>query len=326
MKLRTEINSLKSSIKIEHQSSILLVGSCFAENIGRLLSSHKFKALSNPMGIAFNPVSLSNNLQRYSNFRGNEFIDDGDIHFNYQLHSKFNSTDKTKSLKEANQALKQQKEFLKDTDCIFITLGTAWVYELNKTREIVNNCHKQDSKKFTKRLLSVKEIKQSLVNLLLFLNRISKKDLQVVFTVSPIRHIKDGIRENQISKSVLHVAINELSQEFANCNYFPAYEIMLDDLRDYRFYKSDLIHPNETAISYIWEKFSETYLSEKTKSMNLKVQGFNSSIAHKAFNSESAQHQSFLKKLIQQLIDFQNQEKINFQEEIQQLEAQLLSQ
>lgn len=325
MKLRTEISVEKANKEIDHQSNILFVGSCFSENIGSKLSDCKFNTLINPLGISYNPISVSNLLEKYSIFREEEFIENDGLFFNYQLHSKFNSIHKEEAITIANNALKQQKDFLKESSVIFISYGSALVHEIVKTREIANNCHKQSKSNFRKRLLSLSEINGSIKNTIDYLNRISKKEIQIVFTVSPIRHTKEGIHENQLSKSILQLAIYEICEEFKNCSYFPSYEIMLDDLRDYRFYESDLIHPNKVAIEYIWEKFSATYFSEKTKSLNSKIQGFNSSIAHRPFNLESAQHQQFLRKLIQQLADFQNQEKIDFRTAIIELKAQLLS-
>ena len=325
MKLRTEISIEKSAFQIDHQSNILLVGSCFSQNIGQVLKNQKFKTLINPLGISYNPISISNLIQRYSNYRENEFLENDDLFFNYQLHSKFNSTQIKASLSKANQSLKNQKEFLKTSQIVFISYGTAWVHELADSREITNNCHKQVKNKFRKRLLSVNEIKAAIKNTVAYLNRISKKEIQIVFTVSPIRHVKDGIRENQISKSTLQLAIHEICIDYSNCTYFPSYEIMLDDLRDYRFYESDLIHPNKVAIDYIWEKFADAYFSEKTNSLNKLIQGFNASIAHRPFNPESLQHQFFIKKLIQQLKQLNEDEKIECQVEINQLETQLIS-
>jgi hypothetical protein len=325
MKLRTEISLGKSAFEVNHESKILLIGSCFSENIGNLLKSQKFETLINPLGISYNPISVSNLLERYSNFRDNEFIEGDGYFFNFQLHSKFNSVQKKTAISKSNKALKQQKEFLKESDTVFISYGSAWVHELTKTQETVNNCHKQPKRNFRRRLLSVKEINKSIKNTIAYLNRISKKEIHIVFTVSPIRHTKDGIHENQLSKSTLQLAIHEVCQEHNNCSYFPSYEIMMDDLRDYRFYEPDLIHPNKVAIEYIWEKISEAYFSKTTKSLNSKIQGFKASVTHRPFNIESDQHQTFLKKLIQQLSDFQNQEKIYFQEEIESLEKQLIS-
>lgn len=320
MKLRTEIPISKSKVEINHDSQILLLGSCFTENIGEKLKQHKFNILANPLGITYNPVSLSQLLMKKEHFKEEDFESAKDIHFSYSLHSGFNSLSKSDVIESANKVLKLQQDFLKNCDTIFISLGTAWVFELKDSNSIVNNCHKQKADLFTKRLLSIQEIYTSLSNVIESFD----KDLNIVFTISPIRHIKDGMHENQLSKSSLLLAVQQLCDRFNNCSYFPSYEIMLDDLRDYRFYKADLIHPNELAIQYIWEKFSAYFFSEKTKSLNSKIQGFNSSITHKPFNAKSEQHQVFLQKLIQQLNDFQNQYSIDYTTEINSLRSQLL--
>lgn len=322
MNFRTQIEAIKSDWRIDHNEGIFLSGSCFAENIGKLLLQRKFKALINPLGISYNPISIHNLMyaraEEYKNFQEKE-----GTYFHYQLHSQFNQNSKSKLKEKINQAVKTQDKQLEDTSTIIFSYGTANVHELISTNEIINNCHKQVASLFKKRTLRQEEIVDSFQKNKLKLQDKYGKEFQFILTVSPVRHLKEGFRENLISKSILHLAVNQIVKENSNCIYFPSYEIMMDDLRDYRFYKDDLLHPNEFAVNYIWEKFEASFCSEKTKQLNDKIIGFNQSINHKAFQPKSTKHIAFLNSLKQQLIDFQAKTQIDFNEEITALESEI---
>ncbi|KAA3645171.1 MAG: hypothetical protein DWP98_11690 [Bacteroidetes bacterium] len=326
MKLRTEIPSTKSDFDIDHFGPILLLGSCFAENIGKKMDANKFKTLINPLGISYNPVSLSQLILREEVFNVGEFGFSNELYFNYKLHSEFSAIELDTAIKNANTALYKQHDFLKTCKVVFISLGTAWVHELTSSRQLVNNCHKQEAALFHKRLLAIDEITIALSNAIKHINSKTRHQVQIVFTVSPIRHLKDGFHENQLSKSTLQMAVNEVCKAHENCTYFPSYEILIDDLRDYRFYEADMVHPNKLAIEYIWEKLAEVYFSEKTKKLNKLIQGFNASIAHRPFNLETTKHQDFIKNMIQHISLFQEKEKIDFNLELIELKSKLLSQ
>ncbi len=296
MKLSTEVSIPKSDISIAHQNSILLIGSCFTENISTKLTDNKFDVTVNPNGIIFNPISVVNSLKRIFNkqlYTEKELKEHNQKWFSFEHHSSFSSFDKNECLTQINNSLTEANKDIKKTKTIFITFGSAWVYEF-ETVGIVANCQKIPNKQFTKRLLTVKEI-------LTAFEAIKKKlkDYGVVFTVSPVRHSKDGLHENNLSKSTLHLAINNLVEQNKNYSYFPAYELVVDELRDYRFYKDDLVHPTDLAVNYVWEKFSATYFNEATQNLIGEIQKVKTAANHKPFNFDSEDHQKFIAKQIE---------------------------
>ena len=292
MKLSTQVSIPKSRTTISHQNPILLIGSCFSQNIGNKLIDHKFDVHVNPHGIIFNPISVVNSLKRIADheaYTAEELQQYDNKWFSFNHHSSFSSFDKTQCLKGISTALTEAHNHLQKTKTIFITLGSAWVYEYEDIG-IVANCHKIPNKNFSKRLLSVEEILNAFESI--------QADLEcynVVFTVSPVRHSKDGLHENNLSKSTLHLAINNLVEQHPNCTYFPAYELVIDELRDYRFYKDDLVHPTNFAVNYVWAKFSDCYLNESTIALNTAIQKIKAAVHHKPFNFNSEAHQTFIK-------------------------------
>ena len=317
---RTIVQSNAANFSLSHKDSFLLMGSCFSENIGSKLHKLKFNTLTNPLGICYNPVSIHQLLQSKKTI---DLLEKEGIFFSHDLHSALNAQSKV----EAEEKYKRQKSLLNkhlsQKGVLIITYGTAWVHELKETGKIVNNCQKQPSALFNKRLLSKEEIVQSFNRLKNSLSTEIEQQ-QIIFTVSPVRHVKDGFHENQLSKSVLHLAIDQICKESTNCSYFSSYEIMIDDLRDYRFYEDDLLHPNQQAVNYIWQKFSETYFTEATQKVNEKVNGINHSLQHKAFFPKSEQHQKFLRKLIQQMEETGEKHSLDFSEEISRLKEQVV--
>lgn len=328
MKLRTEFQPPASKVKIDIKKPLLFLGSCFAENIGNLLVQRKFNCLINPFGISYNPISLFNQLTYDSNeinqLKLNIQEKDG-IHFHFDLHSDFNALIPEASFKKIEDAFQLQVNQLNNKPQTFLSLGTAWVHELKENNQIANNCHKQPSTLFKKRLLAVEEIVSSFDNLNLKLTEKYNETFEFVFTVSPVRHLKDGFRENQLSKSTLHLAVETILQKHSNTAYFPAYELLQDDLRDYRFYAEDLVHPSSEAVKYIWSKFKESHLNSETTDLVSQIDTILSQLNHKAFQPQSEKHQQFLSNLLQKLEILQREKQIDFQSEIEQVKSQLLS-
>lgn len=282
----------KSNVNLSHQEAILLLGSCFTENIGTKLIQSKFNVNINPFGIIYNPISIANSLTRIIKkqlYTVQELSEHQQKWFSFDHHGSFSSFNQHECLAKINNEISFAHQHLQETKTIIITLGTAWVYENIENKKLVANCHKIPAKNFTKRLLTVDEIVQLFLALANTL-----KNINFVFTVSPVRHISDGLHKNNISKSVLHLAIHELTKNLTNCHYFGAYEMVIDELRDYRFFKEDMIHPTPQAINYVWEKFVDTYFANETKNLILKIDKILSATQHKPFNFDSEAHQKFI--------------------------------
>lgn len=312
MNLHTDIPIIPQEPTIGYHSDVLLLGSCFSENIGARFEYFKFKTLINPFGILFHPKAIENFLWMVS--QQEEYTED-DLFFHneqwhcFDAHSRLSAENKMQVVTDLNSALDQTYTTLKKVTHVVITLGTSWVYRLKAMDMIVANCHKVAASEFHKELLSIEAIQQCIENSIALIRSVNPKTT-IVFTVSPVRHIKDGMVENTRSKShlltALHHSINEKKQVF----YFPSYELMMDELRDYRFYKGDMIHPNDTAVQYIWERFQKTWISEATIPTMKKVEEIQKGLRHKAFHPEGNAHQTFLdtleakKKKIQEEFSF----------------------
>jgi hypothetical protein len=297
MEFLTPFHISKSNISIDFQSYIFTIGSCFAENIGETLFNNKFNCFINPLGILFHPLAIERNLDTIIK---NKNLDEKDIifHNNQYLslhtHSSINKINKEDFIKNYNSLQLKGHLFLKNATHIIITYGTSWVYEYLKTNEIVANCHKIPATEFKKKILDIDEIMKSIENSIQILQEFNP-NIQIIFTISPVRHLKDGFMENTLSKSHLVAALHKIIKSYSKiCTIFPAYEIMMDELRDYRFYKNDYLHPNELAIQYIWEKFSNLYFSENTKITLKKVIQINKDLNHIPFDIFSESHQKFL--------------------------------
>lgn len=314
MNFRTQIPLQKVRNQIDYNSNISLVGSCFSENISKKLSYYKFKKFSNPFGILFNPVAIEKLITNAINekqYSENDIFKLNERWHCFDAHSDLSSSDKNELLENLNTAVKLTNKELTEASHIIITLGTSWVYRFIKTDAIVGNCHKVPQKKFLKELLSVEEIFASLDNIVTLIKSVNAT-VNIIFTVSPVRHLKDGFVENSQSKAHLLAAIHQIVNPKNQVFYFPSYEIMLDDLRDYRFYNSDMVHPNETAVNYIWELFKHVWISENTTSVMKEVEIIQKGLAHKAFNPESKQHQQFLEDLHLKISTLKEQFNIDF--------------
>lgn len=318
----TPIKIPQSNFKISHKNEVFLIGSCFSQNINKKLKETKFKVALNSFGTIYNPISIADNLNRLlkvKHYDGNDIYNYKDEKLvNFSNQSSSHKIDESAFLMKENDKLAADILALNQSNTIILTFGTAWVYEWKETNQIVANCHKIPNTFFSKRLLTVAEIVAKYEALL---NQLTAKN--IVFTVSPVRHAKGGLHENNLSKSTLHLAINELVNKFKNCHYFPAYEIVIDELRDYRFYKEDMVHPTDQAINYVWEKFRETYFDENTIQLIEEIIKIKNAAAHKPFNYESTEHQFFIKKQLETINYLKSKYPfLNFEEEKNQLSQQ----
>jgi hypothetical protein len=279
--------TLTPSPLIDHRTRIITAGSCFADNIGQKLSENKFTVLANPLGVTYNPHSVhAGFLMREAD--ESMYVESQGMWKHFDFHSRFSEVEKPKLAERLSGRLNDMTLF--DPDVIILTYGTAWVYKYKNN--IVANCHKRPSPEFEKVLLTPAEIVRSFEVL-----RDSFKR-KVILTLSPVRHIKDTLELNQVSKSVVRLAIHEIQEKFPDVDYFPAYEIMMDDLRDYRFYESDMIHPSVVAIDYIWNKFGERYFTNSAIEVMNRWEKLRTSLNHRAFHPGSKEHKGFLKRLL----------------------------
>lgn len=297
MKLYTEIPLFPKENQIDYSSKILLLGSCFSENIGAKFDYFKFQNTQNPFGIIFNPASIENLVIRAVD---NTSFTEADI-FQYDglwkcfdAHSELSSLTKNVLLTNLNSALENLREALFSSTHIIFTFGTAWIYRSLESDQIVANCHKLPQNNFKKELLSIEEISSSLKNISDKILKINPNAI-LINTISPIRHIKDGFVENTLSKAHLISAIHHFLNK--QSVYFPSYEIMMDELRDYRFYAEDMLHPNKTAIEIIWKKFSDVWISRESESLQKEIAAIQSGLLHRPFNPKREAHLQFLEKL-----------------------------
>ncbi len=320
MEFQTTFSIEPSSFSIDHTCKIISIGSCFADHIGNYLVDHKFPILSNPFGVIFNPISIVELLKmtQSQTFSSNLITEHQGIFHHFSFHSNLSALSKKKLELQLTNKIKEVLSFLNTTDTLIITLGTAFVYEHLNHNMIVANCHKVPQKKFRKRLVTVDEIIHAFRNIKTLLNQFK----QVIITVSPVRHLKDSIPLNSVSKSTLRLACHQLCEQFDNFYYFPSYEILMDELRDYRFFKEDMIHPNEIAQKYVWEKFQDAFFSEETKKDVQTIHKLKQASLHKPFHVKSDAHQKFIKNTLSKIETLEKE--FDFTEEINSLKQQLL--
>lgn len=296
MQFKTTIDIPHSTFEISHAQKGMAIGSCFTTNIGNRLQAAKFPILVNPLGTVYNPVSVTQTIDLLLGeipFDEQQIFYANDVWQSYYLHTSFSSVEKQDVLLAFNDVRNLFLEKFQNINYLILTLGTAWVYELKENGQIVNNCHKTPASQFNRRKLSVEECISILGKSIARLRK-HNPNLHVIFTVSPIRHWKDGAHENQVSKATLFLAIDELQKSTENISYFPAYELLMDDLRDYRFYDEDMLHPSATAVEYIWEKFTETYFSKQTIDLISQIGSIHKAIEHRPFNTQSQSYKTFL--------------------------------
>jgi hypothetical protein len=282
---------------IDYATRVLTLGSCFSEHMGEYLQAGKFNTLINPFGILYNPLSIGQSVERLLNkklFNENDLFEHQGIWNSFSHHSRYSGTNKLHVLENINKHLLAGSDFLQQTDVLMLTFGTAWVYEYKKSGEVVSNCHKVPAKEFKRYRLTVQEIVAK-YKIIIEKLRNRNSNLKFILTVSPVRHLKDGFHENQVSKSVLLLAVEELTETFEQVYYFPSYELMMDDLRDYRFYNDDLLHPSPLAVSYIWEKFKQAWINPACEPVMQQIKKIEQASKHRPFQVESESHQKFLR-------------------------------
>ena len=265
MEFRTTVKTGDNRSWLHHSDNVVLMGSCFSDNIGAKMRGAFFHATVNPMGTLFNPLSIARAVKRLIDkepMAGIDLFMQSGVWNSYDFHSRHSMPDKQATIDHMNDCIAKGYEALRDAQLLTITLGTAIVYRLRSTGEVVANCHKVPQHEFERRMATVSEMTRELDEMLNNLHEFNPS-LRIILTVSPIRHIADGLDTNSLSKAALRVAIHEaIARHSEYCDYFPSYEIMLDDLRDYRFYSSDMVHPSDVAVEYIWQAFQATYLDD----------------------------------------------------------------
>lgn len=320
MQFTTKTALPAGEIVISHNSNIILAGSCFAGNIGNRLLERKFHVECNPFGIQYNPLSIATMLKRCAT--GEPFGHDSPELFEHNgmwhsmmHHSDFSRGSREELVTNMNDALLSAHKATKRCDVVVITFGTAYAYSRKSDGLVVSNCHKLPAKEFDRRLLGIEEITDAMGEVI-STYRALNKDVRFLFTLSPIRHLRDGAHDNQKSKATLLLATDSIMARHEGCHYFPAYEIMLDELRDYRFYADDMVHPSNMAIEYIWNNFGECYFNDATRKLNSRIEDIVRGMGHRPFNAASEGHRAFLTGLIGKMEELEREHPyLNFEKE-----------
>ncbi len=303
MEFRLEFNPPALPELISLQDRLFLIGSCFTEQMGQKLENHLFTTLQNPSGILFNPISICTSIEQYLNkkhFNESDLFYHNELWGSWDHHTRFSSPSQQVCLHKINNAISDANLFLQTANWMIITLGSAFVYK--KEGKFVANCHKVPTDKFEKILLSVEDLTDRLstcINQLKVIN----PDIKILFTISPVRHLRDGFVENNRSKANLIIAVQQITLKFNQVYYFPAYELIIDDLRDYRFFAEDMVHPNYAATNYVWEKFTASALTSETRDILKEIAILNNSYNHKPFNPNSDQHKRFMDIQLQRVLE-----------------------
>ena len=311
--------------KISLPHRLCCIGSCFAQTMGERWLANKFTARVNPFGILYNPVSVVRLMQYALNGQRPEavtYLERDGYHFNYDFHSDLHASTREALQIRIYDILEQSRQFLPTTDWIVITLGSAFVYELKETGQVVANCHKMPAATFRRRLLSVEEIDTSFIRFKAQLEAVNP-NVRYLFTVSPVRHARDTLEQNTVSKATLRLAIERWRQPDPDrVHYFPAYEIMLDELRDYRYYAADMLHPSAVAEDYIWQRLTDAYLDQEAQQFLIRWTKIRQALEHRPFRPDSPAHRKFLANTLAQLKQLGGL--VDVQTEINRLEQQLL--
>ena len=316
------VSPVPHQISLTH--SLFCIGSCFAQTMGHRWRDNKFTALVNPFGTLYNPVSVFR-LMRYAlddqQPDDATYLERDGYYINYEFHSELNAPSRTKLQQIVSDRLRQTRDFLSTADWIIITLGSAFVYERQDTGQIVANCHRMPARTFRKRMLSVAEVVEHFASFQTLLHR-TNPNARYIFTVSPVRHLRDTLEQNAVSKATLRLAIEQLRQsEPDRIYYFPSYEIMLDELRDYRYYAADMLHPSEVAQDYIWHKLTEAYLDEAARQFLSEWTKIKNALNHRPFRPDSDAHRQFLQNTLRQLK--QLVDKVDVHKEIEKLDKEI---
>ena len=306
MNFRIEFDPAAFQTKMNVQDRVLMIGSCFTEHIHAYFKSYKFTCLQNPHGTLFNPISIFSAIETYAQCKvidKESLFNQNGLWNSWDFHSSLSHSDKGLALEKMNQSIKSAHSFLKETDWLVITLGSSFVYEF-ENKFIVANCHKVPTSKFNKRLLRISEIEKRFEKMLLQIKLINP-NIKIIFTVSPVRHLRDGFVENNRSKSILLHVVGELVNDL-DIFYFPSYELIIDDLRDYRFYAEDMVHPNYQATKYVWLKFCTACIDGKTRELMKEIDQLSNAIHHKPMHPDSNEHKQFIAKFKSLSLDLAN--------------------
>ena len=309
MKLTTPIKLSRQNPPINYSSKVLLLGSCFAQNMGAKLEYYKFQQCTNPFGILFHPVAIEKLITRAVNqiwFTSKDVFLQNEQWHCFLAHSKLSNTSEEDLISALNLALEKLRFSLLEASHVVFTFGAAWVYKHLEKDTIVANCHKVPQKEFVKQLLSPDDVSDVLLGIETKLRTINPT-CSIINTVSPVRHIKDGLLANSRSKAHLIAGVQEIVSPEKLNYYFPSYEIMMDELRDYRYYKEDLIHPNQTAIAIIWNAFTGSWICPETAALQKKIATIQSGLLHTPFNENSKAHIHFKKDLETKISEIKEQ-------------------
>ena len=298
MKFRTEITLGKYPAKIGYENRVLALGSCFADEMARRLAAAKFAVEANPTGVLFNPLSIAEAIRSYADPKEvgrEELHDDGGRWFHFGFHGDFSAPTADEALARMNAARRAGAEALRRADRVLLTLGTAWVYE--REGRAVANCHRQPAREFVRRRMGVDEVVGTLERLVAG----PLAGRETIVTVSPVRHLGDGLEGNAVSKATLRLAAEELAAGHASVHYFPAYEMLVDDLRDYRFYADDMVHPAPQAVTYVWEQFAEALLTDAARGRLAEVEAIAAAAAHRPRDPRGAAHRAFCLRQLERI-------------------------
>lgn len=321
MNFFSKVDIPASDLRIDYKSNLVFIGSCFADNISAQFASRKFKVQANPFGTVYNPVSLASQIKATAN---EKIFDEQDVFKDersdglwhcWNAHSSLSGRTREECIAKLNTATTHARVYLQEADVVFVTLGTAFVYYLNESGKVVSNCHRQDPKLFTRRMISVEEATKAIYETAAHIRQLNQ-NAHIIFTVSPLRHLNDGAHNNTLSKATLQLAIDKVlhghrekpkATKQSIIEYFPSYEIVMDELRDYRFYNSDMVHLSETAEEYIFERMVETYCNDTTRDNMAKVERFLKMANHRIQDANSPATKEFQEKMKAQAIELEKQ-------------------
>lgn len=314
---RTVIPLPKAPFTISHKDRLVTIGSCFSEHIGRYFAQYRFDTDINPFGQQYNPGSIARAIDRLLSatpYSADELVLQDECYHSYDHHGSFSLSGKEETVAGINERLQQSSEKLKQASVLFLTFGTSHVFKLKGTDRIVSNCHKIPAKEFVFAMLTTDEIVSLLSQSLEALWEVNPT-VKVVLTVSPVRYFAFGHFENSVSKGRLHDAIYQLTQKYSECFYFPAYEIVMDELRDYRFFADDMLHPNKLAIDYVWEQLVKTFITAKDQDLLREIDDITAAANHRVRHPDSEAHQKFKEKYLAKMKALEEKYGFDFSEE-----------
>ena len=303
MKFRTTIAPGNFDLNISHKDRIVAIGSCFSENISNLLQLHKFTLCQNPFGIIYNPVSVCNSinyLTENKKWLPEDIIQSGETYCSYDFHGSFSGLSVDEVLDNIHSSTQQASSFIKSATVLIITLGSAFAFKIKSSGKIAANCHKLPQANFERILLDGSHISSSLINCIAGIKK-TNKDISVILTVSPVRHLRDGLVLNNLSKAILLQAVHSITSSQDRICYFPSFELLLDDLRDYRYYNADLVHPNSQGIEYIWDNFKKSFFDENTNEINDRIKKILNGVNHRPFLIHSEAYRDFISNLMKDI-------------------------